>query len=346
MTRMAPQTSPPSTPQGATEVALLAYTGCMGTELFALADVLLIANHMAAALEPGRHRPFAARVVSAAGGPVTLAGGIAVSTRALRGAPALLVVPGLEVSRFGQWDERLPLLGRELALIRRRAARGHAVASVCIGSFLLAEAGLLDGRRATTAWPFAREFAQRYPAVTLDAGAVLQEDGVVTTTGAVSSAFDLAVHLVARHMNARIARATSRFALVSTTRSTQLPYVDASLMPAAQQPFADRVNRLLLAGLPSAYDLTALSAALSVSSRTLLRRYAAETGLSPLAWLKRARVEKAKQLLEKSGLSLGQIVQAVGYQDVATFSRLFVQQVKETPAQYRRRHLRAGPVAA
>ncbi len=324
----------------AVTIAVLAYPGCMGTEIFALADVLLIANHVAQAVAPGKPPPFAVQVVSVAGGPVALAGGIAVTTRPLRGQPALLVVPGLEVSQFGQWDAKLAPLGKELALIRRHAARGTALASVCIGTFLLAEVGVLDGRKATTAWPFAAEFAERYPAVTLDASGVLQEDGNITTTGAVSSAFDLAVHLVARHTSARIARATAKFALVGATRSTQLPYVDASLVPVAQRPFAVQVNRLLLAGLTQGYDLQALATALHVSARTLLRRYAAETGLSPLAWLQRARVEKAKQLLEKSRLSLAQIVEAVGYQDVATFSRLFVRQVRETPAQYRRRHFR------
>ena len=323
-------------------IAVLAYPGCTGTVIFALADLLLIANHVAQAIEPGKHPRFALQVVSVAGGPVALAGGIVVATRPLRGQPALLVVPGLEVSNFGQWDTRLAPLGKELALIRRHSARGTALASVCIGTFLLAEVGVLDGRRATTAWPFAAEFAQRYPAVTLDASGVLQQDGNVITTGAVSSAFDLAVHLVARYTSGRIARATGKFALVGATRSTQLPYVDASLVPMAQQPFAVQVNRLLLAGLAQAYNLQALATSLHVSARTLLRRYAAETGLSPLAWLQRARVEKAKQLLEKSRLSLAQIVEAVGYQDVATFSRLFVRQVRETPAQYRRRYFQTG----
>jgi transcriptional regulator GlxA family with amidase domain len=324
----------------AVTIAVLAYPGCMGTEIFALADVLLIANHVAQAVAPGKQPPFAVHVVSVAGGPVALAGGIVVATRPLRGQPSLLVVPGLEVSQFGQWDAKLAPLSKELALIRRHAARGTALASICIGTFLLAEVGVLDGRKATTAWPFAAEFAERYPAVTLDASGVLREDGNITTTGAVSSVFDLAVHLVARHTSARIARATAKFALVGATRATQLPYVDASLVPVAQQPFAVQVNRLLLAGLAQVYDLNALATALHVSARTLLRRYAAETGLSPLAWLQRARVEKAKQLLEKSRLSVAQIVEAVGYQDVATFSRLFVRQVRETPAQYRRRHFR------
>jgi transcriptional regulator GlxA family with amidase domain len=325
------------------DISLLAYPGCMGTELFALSDLLLIANHMAAALEPGRHEPFRARVVAAHAGEVLLAGGMRVLAGKLPARTDLLVVPGLEVSRFGQWPDKLAPLQAELALLARRHGRGLPLAAVCIGSFLLAEAGVLDGRRATTAWPFAREFGQRYPRVKLDARAVLTEDGHCITTGAVSSVFDLGLLLVGRHMGAKIARATGRLALVPGVRTTQQPFVDPTLLGAAAPPFSARVNGWLAARLAKPYDLAALADAMHVSSRTLLRRYALETGQSPLAWLRHARVEKARALLEKSRLGIGQVVDAVGYQDIPTFSRLFVRQVGQTPAQYRRAH--AAPPA-
>lgn len=325
-------------PSRPVDIALLAYAGCMGAEVFSVADMLLIANRLAVSLEPSQAEPFSVQVVSVAGGAVALAGGFAIATRRLRGQPALLVVPGLELGGFGQWDTKLSLLAREIALIRRHAARGTSLASVCIGSFLLAEAGALESRKATTAWPFATEFAARYPGVKLNASAVLLQDGRVTTTGAVSSAFDLGVHLVSKYANERLSRAAARFALVGAGRITQLPYVDKALVPMSKHPFTEQVNRLLLAGMGQGYDLKALAATLNVSPRTLLRRYAAEAGMTPLTWLQRARVEKAKQLLEKTRLGLGQIVVAVGYQDVPTFSRLFVREVQETPAQYRRRN--------
>lgn len=320
------------------DICLLAYPGCMGTELFALSDLLLIANHMAAALEPGRHPPFRARIVALRAGDVLLAGGMRVHAGKLPASTDLLVVPGLEVSRFGQWPDKLAPLQAELRALARRHRLGRPLAAVCVGSFLLAEAGVLDGRRATTAWPFAREFGERYPAVKLDARAVLTEDGHCITTGAVSSVFDLGLLLVGRHMGARIARATGRLALVPGVRTTQQPFVDPALLRAAAPPFSARVNGWLAARLAKPYDLAALADAMHVSSRTLLRRYAQETGQSPLAWLRHARVEKARGLLEMSKLGIGQVVDAVGYQDVPTFSRLFARQVGQTPAQYRRAH--------
>lgn len=319
------------------DIAILAYPGCLGTELFALADFLLISNHVAQALEPGRKPPMSVRVVAVRAGPVLLAGGLSLQLPALRGRPDLLVVPGLEVGRFGLWDDKLAPLGAELALIRRRHAAGIPLAAVCIGSFLLAEAGLLQGRKAATAWVFEREFTARYPAVQLQRGALLCSDGGILSTGAVSSVFDLAQRLVEQHHGSKVARAAARLALVAGRRGSQQPYVDATLMPRDDpQTLASQVQRWLGARLAQRYDLGALAAAFHVSTRTLLRRYKQQTGSTPLLWLQQARVHKAQRLLESTPKSLAQIVSEVGYEDVATFSRLFLRHVGESPARYRR----------
>jgi transcriptional regulator GlxA family with amidase domain len=319
-----------------TDIAILAYPGCMGTEVFALSDFLMVAGHLAAALEPHRKPTLRVRVVSARAGPVALAGGVVLQVPVLRARPGLLVVPGLEVSRFGQWERQLAPLAAELALIRRRGAAGLPLAAVCIGSFLLAEAGVLEGRRAATAWVFEHEFAERYPAVQLERGAVLCADRHILSTGAVSSAFDLGHRLVEQHYGAKVARATARLMLVQGHRASQLPYVDAALIRGNPQSLSTQVQRWLGARLAQRYDLGALAQAFHVSTRTLLRRYKQETGATPLLWLQQARVQKAQKLLEGSRMGLGQIVSEVGYEDVATFSRLFLRHVGESPARYRR----------
>jgi transcriptional regulator GlxA family with amidase domain len=318
------------------DIALLAYPGCMGTQLFALSDFLLIASHVAAALEPGRRPPLNVRLVAARAGGVPLAGGTVLQLPALRGRPDVLVVPGMEVTRLGQWDQKLSPLSAEVALIRRRHEAGVQIASMCVGGFLLAEAGLLDGRRAATAWVFEREFAARYPQVRLQRGAMLARDREFTTTGAVSSVFELARRLAQDHYGAKVAAATARLALVSGRRSSQLPYVDTALLPGDPQTLAGQVQRWLAARLHQRYDLATLAAAFHVSARTLLRRYREQAGGTPLSWLQQARVQKARHWLESSRKSLAQIVEDVGYEDVATFSRLFLRHVGETPASYRR----------
>jgi transcriptional regulator GlxA family with amidase domain len=327
-------------------IAILAYRACMGTEIFAIADVLLIATHIARAM--GRtmgkvaDAPFDVQVIGMLGNRVNVAGGIALGTKRPRGVYDLLIVPGLEVSQRGQWAMRLAPLHPELAFIQKTFARGTPVASVCVGSFLLAEAGLLDGRKATTAWLFAKELASGYPKAHITQDAVLIEDGAVTTTGAVSSAFDLAIHIVKRQLGAQVATATASVALLQNSRSSQLPYIDEALVAPSDaslhEGFSQSVKQWLKHRLAAPYDLEALAQAFHVSSRTLLRRVKAETGQSPLALLQHARVDKAKKLLSTSTHSVASITEDVGYSDVATFSRLFARQVGETPAKYRRRH--------
>lgn len=319
-------------------IAILAYAGCMATEIFAVADVLLIATHVARAMRKAVSSPFEVQVVGLGGRTVVVAGGFPVGVKKPAGVYDLLIVPGLEIRRLDEWDTKLAPLRRELAYIRNSFADGTPVASVCMGTFLLGEAGLLDGRKATTAWLCAAQLAKRYPAAALHADAVLVEDGAVTTTGAVSSAFDLAIHLVKKTLGAEVATATARLALLPQPRSSQAPFVDSALLgPASLPTFAQGVAQWLGARLTEPYDLVRLAQAFHVSTRTLLRRVKAQTGDSPLGLLQQARVEKAKQLLGDRARSIAQITEAVGYADVPTFARLFASRVGETPARYRRR---------
>lgn len=211
-----------------------------------------------------------------------------------------------------------------------------------MGSFLLAQAGLLNGRKATTAWLFSKELASHCPSAQISQDAVLIEDGTVTTTGAVSSAFDLAIHIVKRQPGAQVATATARVGLLQTPRSSQLPYVDETRVApgdaSLDKGFSHHVKQWLNQRLAAPHDLDAAAQAFHVSSRTLRRRAKAETGQSPLALLQHARVNRAKKLLTTSTYSLTRITEDVGYSDVATFSRLFAKHVGETPAKYRRRH--------
>jgi transcriptional regulator GlxA family with amidase domain len=195
----------------------------------------------------------------------------------------------------------------------------------------------LAERRVTTAWLFASELASRYPSAQVQADAVLVEDGAVTTTGAVTSVFDLAIHLVKRSLGSQVATATARVALLSNQRLSQAPYVDNALIEQRLPSFSQSVEQWLNSRLTENYDLALLASAFHISARTLLRRIKAETGHAPLLMLQTARIEKAKQLLNNTTLSIERITQKVGYADAVSFTRLFVSQVGETPAKYRRR---------
>ncbi|MFO1253443.1 MAG: helix-turn-helix domain-containing protein [Inhella sp.] len=167
----------PTTAAEPLRIALLAYPGCLGTELLGLADLLRLAGQLAQAMDqttgtttgPALPPPPALELVALRPGPVRLAGGFVLSPGRPRGRYGLLLVPGMELGRPEALAPQLQALAEEQRFIRRCAARGSVVATVCLGSFLLAEAGLLDGRRATTSWLFAPAFAARYPQVQLQA---------------------------------------------------------------------------------------------------------------------------------------------------------------------------------
>ncbi|HJV01688.1 MAG TPA: helix-turn-helix domain-containing protein [Burkholderiaceae bacterium] len=313
-------------------IAVLGYHGCMPTQLFGIADVLRIAADIAQTPD----MQVRVDAVALGDGEVDLAGGIRIKLKRPRGRYEVLVIPGMETSRAVHWSARLARSRPEIAFIQQAFSRGTQIASICVGAFLLGEAGLLDGRTATTAWLFARDLAERYPHSRINADAMLLEDGGVITTGAVSSAFDLALHLAQRYFGAAVAAATGRAALLQHQRSSQAPFIDTSMYAPAEPSFSLAVLRWLEKRMSEPYDLTRLAQAFHVSPRTMLRRIKQETAETPLGLLQRARVEKAKHLLLKTNLSIGRITEAVGYQDQVSFGKLFAQAIGSTPTAFRR----------
>jgi transcriptional regulator GlxA family with amidase domain len=318
-------------------IAVLAYSGCMATQLFGIADVLRIAGNLDARMGARRGVSLQVETVGLAGRIVTLAGGLEVRPKRPAGQYDLLVVPGLEPTRDRDWALALTELAPQCRFLQQCFARGTTVASICTGAFVLGEAGLLNGHNVTTAWLFAADLAARYPEARVNAEAIVLQDGAIITTAAVSSAFDLAIHLIKLYLGAEVATATAAVTLLSAPRTSQSPYVDAALIATEQPTFARNLLRWFESRLTEEYDLDRVAQAFHVSSRTLIRRVKADTGKSPLALLQEARIEQAKRLLHGCDWPIVRIVEAVGYADVVSFSRLFARSVGETPAKYRRR---------
>ncbi|OMC15482.1 GlxA family transcriptional regulator [Mycobacterium sp. SP-6446] len=318
----------------ASRVGVLVYRDCFASEAFAVLDVLTLANRVAEF--NGQPVPFITTLHAARPGAVSASGGIEMRAPRMRYGLDLLVIPGFDLSPVQDIDGRLETWGDEIALLRRVAARGIPTASICVGAFLLGAAGMLDGRRATTAWLFADELGRRHPEAIVDRDALLIEDGPITTTGAFSASLDLALHLVRLRAGATVARTTSKITLTTPGRALQSPYIDETLDGSVRQGFSTHVRRDLLANLDREYNLAALAAAHHVSTRTMLRRFRAETGQTPLDFVQAARVSRAKQLLEATDLSIEQIARSVGYRDTGTFRRLFSGAVGLRPSDYRR----------
>lgn len=318
-------------------IAVLAYDGCMPTQLFGISDVMRIAGDMDLAHGSKRGLRLDVEMVGLSARKVVLAGGLAVQVGRPVGHYDLLIVPGLETRPREDWTAKLAPLGREVEFIRSSFARGTTVASVCVGAFLLGEAGLLNGRKVTTAWMFAADLASRFPAALMQSEAILLDDGAVITTAAVSSAFDLVIYLVKRHLGADVATATAAVTLFPGQRESQSPYVDSQLLKLELPTFSQNLRQWFEARLTDGYDLERVALAFHISGRTLMRRVRAETGKSPLTLLQEARVDKSKQLLKSTNWSIARIVEAVGYSDVVSFTRLFSRLIGETPTKYRHR---------
>ncbi|GAA4966852.1 GlxA family transcriptional regulator [Yinghuangia aomiensis] len=320
-------------------VGVLAYPECFASEVFGVPDLLTMAGHVASGYGDAR-RSYEVHVVSPRR-RVAASGGAALDVAAMRPVDVLVVpgfawAPGLDIGAF------LGGLAPEIAGIRAQAESGGAVAAICVGAFLVAEAGLLAGRGATTSWLFADRLARRYPDVRVRADELVVTDGGVTTTGAFSAMYDFALGLVGTYAGPRVARGTARVALLDDARSRQTPYVDTALLPPAGGDFAHEVRRWLDRRLADRYDLPALAAAFHVSTRTMLRRFGAETGGTPLTYLHTARVRRARQLLETTDRTVAAIAAEVGYRTPGSFGQVFARHTGRGPGEYRARFRRGG----
>lgn len=306
----------------------------------AVVDTLLIAQRVADLQMPGllhfeglllgaggRRRVRTADGSELACAPIADAGGI-----------DLLLAPGLMHGSPGQLIHSLPAHAAEIAEIRRQHAAGVRIASSCCGTFLLAEAGLLDGRRATTSWWLGAAFSQRYPRVRIDATAMLVEDDELITCGGGSGITDLLLRLIGAHGGQALAQLTARLRLHDPERMSQAPFVTEALIERPRSSLGERAERVLQEAVQSDWGVAELARRLGTSERSLLRHFHQHYGESPLAHLQRLRVERAKALLETSLLSFDEIVERCGYRDASSFRRLFKRATALTPADYRERY--------
>ncbi len=314
-------------------VGLLAYDGCFASEILALADTLTLANRVVESR--GERAPFVTSVLAVRPGEVRTGSGTVITARAMSRGLDALVVPGFDLDPAEPPAKRLQTWQDEIDLISRAARRSLPIASICVGAFLLAESGLLDGRRATTAWLYAETLATDYPSAIVDRSALLVEDGPITTTGAFGAATDLAIHLIRLHSGSDLARTTARIGL-APGRSSQAPYVDEQMLRAPTGVFSAGVRNYLRRNLTAEYDLNELAHAHQVSTRSLLRRFRAETGQTPLEYLQFIRIAQARRALETTVLNIDEISRGVGYSDTSTFRRLFARTVGVSPSTYRK----------
>jgi len=305
-------------------VQLLAVTGPV--QVFASANDFVV--------RAGGERPYQLRVVAQGSENVTASAGVALVAGPLtRGDHALdtLLVAGGEGAELAAEN---PVL---VAWVRERAGRARRVASVCTGAFLLAAAGMLDGRRAATHWMYSAKLAQRYPAVQVDPDPIFVRDGSVWTSAGVTAGIDLALALVEEDLGPSVALAVARYLVVFFKRpGGQAQFSAALALQAADDKFGalhDWVNRHLADDL----SLSVLADQAGMSERSFSRHYAEATGQTPARAIERLRVEAARRLLSESRLPVKRVAQRCGFGSDETMRRSFLRLLEVTPQDYRLR---------
>jgi AraC family transcriptional regulator, transcriptional activator FtrA len=238
----------------------------------------------------------------------------------------------------GWRDVDLPIEPAVLAALRRAHRRGARLVSFCTGAFVLAEAGLLDGRPATTHWAFAELFRQRYPAVRLDPGVLYVDDGQLLTSAGAAASIDLAVHLIRNDFGAEVANTVARQQVVPPhRRGGQAQYVHSpvAVAPGASDTLSDTLD-WALARLHEPLTVAGLAARCSVSPRHFTRLFADCTGTTPHQWLITQRIALARRLLETTEQPVERIAAATGFGTAAALRPHFQRQLATSPLAYRR----------
>lgn len=322
-----------STVDGSRRVVFLAFPQVVLLDLIGPWEVFHLANMLSGAESP----PYELELVSGDDSPTIRSfGGISVSSHraaaGCRGAIDTLIVPAADMG----W--RSPPSARSLTVLRRLAKRSRRVVSICGGAMLLAAAGLLDGKKATTHWRGTDELAARFPNVDVQPDLIYVKDGNVYTSAGVTAGIDLALALVEEDLGRRVALNCARYLVVFMRRPGGQSQFSATLE--AQQAERNSINELIAwvaDNLSGDLCVDALAERAHMSLRNFSRVFRNETGQTPAALVEKLRVDGARRRLEETDDSLAAIAKICGFGSADSMRRSFHRILKVAPGDYRRR---------
>ncbi len=227
-----------------------------------------------------------------------------------------------------------------MALLQRADQAGWTIAGNCTGNFLLAEAGILDGKTATTHWGFSELFARRYPQVDLKADQLITRDDNIYCAGGGLAWFDLGLHMIERSFGFETAIQTAKAFVIDYRRDSQLSYSLMRLAKPHKDDLVKQVQAWLEEHYAEGFTVDELAERFSVSKRTLIRRFNAALDMPPNTYVQSIRIEAAQKLLEETERTVDVVMNDVGYEDASSFRRLFRKKTGLTPTEYRRRFSR------
>jgi transcriptional regulator GlxA family with amidase domain len=307
-----------------TRVSVLEIQGCLASSAAITHDVMATANRISGARN--RALPFDVHTVRC--GPRR-------NSTELRDAE-LIIIPGLGSASGNELEEKLksPVCRRAGQMLVDAFKSGATLAASCASTFLLADAGLLDGRRATTTWWLAPLFRRRYPNVELVSEQMVVADWPIATGGAAMAQMDLMLAVVARFAAPRLAKACANYLLLDERRS-QAPFMAITYLAGQDRKIA-KAESWVRDNIARDFAMEELAEAVALAPRTFARRMALTCGLSPIQFVQRIRVETARYLLETTRLSVEQIARQIGYAEPSTLRRLIRRDTKHAPGHFRR----------
>lgn len=323
------------------DVAILLSDACQPSAVSTIAEALSVGNFQWSRANKGSVSPFRWRTVSFDGKPVHTMGGmklIADESFETLGRSDLIFIPALRCDDLDILSRNLDRLVLQWGdTLKAHYQNNGYLAASCSAAFVLAELGLLDGRRATTSWFLARAFRERYPRVHLAREVLVTKDERIFCSAAFSACLYLGLEIVAEFLGPQAVLPCARVMLIDVNRTEQLHYANLRAPAQHGDELVLRTQTMLLMNLAHPPDLRKLADRLNVTSRTLGRRFKNATGETPLTFLQNARVERAKRLLESTNVSFDQIAYRVGYEDPGAFRRVFAQAAGLSPREYRQR---------
>lgn len=314
---------------------MVAYPGVHNLDVVGPLEILATTKYF----HPGPPEPYEMAIVASEAGPVRASSGLTITATdsfnsVLNGNDDIdtLMIAGGHGTSLAMKDQDL------IGFVRAMAPRVRRIAAICTGALILAEAGLLDGRRASTHWFWCPTLRDDYPAVAVDADAIYVRDDDVWTSAGVTSGMDLALALVEDDLGHEIALQVARFSVMYMIRPGGQSQFSAHLVAQrAEDPAINGTLAFILGNPGEPLTVTALAARAGLSERTFARRFRDETGLTPAAYVETARVQAARIALETSPQGIEMIAREAGFQTAERMRRAFQRHLGVSASEYRDR---------